>query len=84
VFRFATWGVIPLGAAGGGLLVEHIGLPGVFWMAAGLNALSFLPPLLSTIPALREVVHHSAPEPAADTTAGETRIHPEDPSAGPR
>ncbi|MGH3588953.1 MAG: MFS transporter [Pseudonocardia sp.] len=55
VFRFATWGVIPLGAAGGGLLVEHIGLPGVFWLAAGLNALSILPPLISAIPRLREV-----------------------------
>jgi MFS family permease len=60
VFRFATWGVIPLGAAGGGLLVDVIGLPGVFWLAAALNALSFLPPLFSRIPRLREVVHHDA------------------------
>ena len=60
VFRFATWGVIPLGAAGGGWLVDQIGLPGVFWLAAGLNALSFLPPLLSRIPRLREVVHHGS------------------------
>lgn len=63
VFRFATWGVIPLGAAGGGWLVDHIGLTGVFWLAAVLNALSFLPPLWSTIPRLREVVHHSEEEP---------------------
>ncbi|MET0493576.1 MAG: MFS transporter [Actinoplanes sp.] len=56
VFRFATWGVIPLGAAGGGLLVGVIGLPGVFWLAAGLNAVSFLPALFSDIPKLREVV----------------------------
>ncbi|MDP9794201.1 MFS family permease [Catenuloplanes nepalensis] len=60
VFRFATWGVIPIGAAGGGLLVGHIGLPGVFWMAAALNALSFLPPLFSRIPRLREVAPHEA------------------------
>jgi predicted MFS family arabinose efflux permease len=73
VFRFATWGVIPLGAAGGGLLVDQIGLPGVFWMAAGLFALSFLPPLLSTIPKLREVAHHGAEEPAAERAADESR-----------
>lgn len=60
VFRFATWGVIPIGAAGGGLLVDVIGLPGVFWLAAALNALSFLPPLFSAIPKLREVVAHDA------------------------
>jgi hypothetical protein len=63
VFRFATWGVIPLGAAGGGLLVAHIGLPGVFWLAAGLFALSVIPPVLSAIPRLREVVPHAAEEP---------------------
>ncbi|WP_433559451.1 MFS transporter [Pseudonocardia xinjiangensis] len=84
VFRFATWGVIPLGAAGGGLLVEYIGLPGVFWLAAGLNALSFLPPLFSTIPKLRDVVHHNAEKPAGETTDHESRIHPEEPSAGQR
>jgi MFS family permease len=66
VFRFATWGVIPVGAAGGGLLVASVGLPGVFWMAAGLNALSFLPPLFSAIPKLREIVHHGASESVAD------------------
>lgn len=65
VFRFATWGVIPIGAAGGGLLVGVIGLPGVFWLAAGLNALSFLPPLFSRIPRLRDVVHHDAEIPSA-------------------
>ncbi|AOS61831.1 MFS transporter [Actinoalloteichus hymeniacidonis] len=59
VFRFATWGVIPLGAAGGGLLVDYIGLAGVFWLAAALNALSFLPPLFSALPRLREIPHHS-------------------------
>ncbi|WP_249998263.1 MFS transporter [Actinoplanes sp. M2I2] len=67
VFRFATWGVIPLGAAGGGLLVDAIGLRGVFWLAAALNALSFIPPWLSKIHRLREVVHHSAEEPAVET-----------------
>ncbi|ONI87067.1 hypothetical protein ALI144C_09920 [Actinosynnema sp. ALI-1.44] len=54
VFRFATWGVIPLGAAGGGLLVEPIGLQGVFWIAAALNVLSFFPPLFSPIPRMRD------------------------------
>ncbi|WP_245381139.1 MFS transporter [Kibdelosporangium banguiense] len=54
VFRFATWGVIPLGAAGGGLLVDSVGLPGVFWMAAALNVLSFIPPLFSPIRRLRD------------------------------
>lgn len=66
VFRFATWGVIPVGAAGGGLLVDVIGLPGVFWLAAGLNALSFLPALFSRIPRLRDVVHHDSATPVAD------------------
>nr|WP_042197648.1 MFS transporter [Kibdelosporangium sp. MJ126-NF4]CEL23094.1 major facilitator superfamily MFS_1 [Kibdelosporangium sp. MJ126-NF4]CTQ90231.1 major facilitator superfamily MFS_1 [Kibdelosporangium sp. MJ126-NF4] len=61
VFRFATWGVIPLGAAGGGLLVEPIGLQGVFWIAAALNVLSFLPPLFSPIPKMREYTE-STPE----------------------
>ncbi|MEU4578994.1 MFS transporter [Nonomuraea sp. NPDC023979] len=84
VFRFATWGVIPLGAAGGGLLAEYAGLPGVFWMAAGLNALSLLPLLLSSIPKLREVVHHGAEQPAAETTAGPSRVHPDEPEADRR
>lgn len=54
VFRFATWGVIPLGAAGGGALVDAIGLRGVFWIAAALNVLSFLPALFSPIPRLKD------------------------------
>ncbi|TDD61600.1 MFS transporter [Kribbella antibiotica] len=54
VFRFATWGVIPIGAAVGGLLVDPIGLRNVFWIAAALNVLSFLPPLFSAIPKMRD------------------------------
>ncbi|WP_432043168.1 MFS transporter [Streptomyces cadmiisoli] len=79
VFRFATWGVIPLGAAGGGLLVDHIGLQGVFWIAAGLNAVAVLPVLFSAIPRLGEVVHHGADQPAPKAMAGETRERSEDP-----
>ncbi|WP_164386750.1 MFS transporter [Streptomyces sp. OM5714] len=84
VFRFATWGVIPLGAASGGLLVDSIGLRAVFWIAAGLNALAFLPPLWSAIPRLREVVPHSAGEPAGEAGAGVAGEHPGDPLAGRR
>ena len=69
VFRFATWGVMPLGAAGGGLMVAYIGLPGVFWIAAAVSALSVLPPLFSKIPKLREVVHHSTKSPIDDDPA---------------
>ncbi|MBB6566590.1 MFS transporter [Kribbella sandramycini] len=60
VFRFATWGVIPIGAAGGGLLVDSIGLRNVFWIAAALNVLSFLPPLFSAIPKMRNYIEESA------------------------
>ncbi|MEV4629512.1 MFS transporter [Micromonospora sp. NPDC049523] len=84
VFRFATWGVIPLGAAGGGLLVDVIGLPGVFWLAAGLNALSVLPPLFSKIPKLRDVVHHDSEVPAAEAVADGKHACPEEPAAGLR
>lgn len=63
VFRFATWGVIPLGAAGGGLLVDPIGLQGVFWIAAALNVLSFFPPLFSPIPRMRDYTESTAEQP---------------------
>ncbi|PZG46580.1 MFS transporter [Spongiactinospora gelatinilytica] len=68
VFRFVTWGVIPLGAAVGGLLVDPIGLRGVFWIAAVLNIVSLLPPLFSPVRGFREDAVPSGadagPEPA--------------------
>ncbi|GAA2696129.1 MULTISPECIES: MFS transporter [Actinosynnema] len=54
VFRFVTWGMVPLGAALGGALVEPVGLRGVFWGAAIITALSIIPPLLSPVRTFRE------------------------------
>lgn len=69
VFRFATWGVIPLGAAGGGLLVDPVGLQGVFWMAAALNVLSFFPPLFSPVRRLRD---YEAADPVEEAEPGKS------------
>ncbi|MFJ6573340.1 MFS transporter [Streptomyces sp. NPDC091292] len=54
VFRFVTWGTVPLGAALGGLLVAPIGLRGVFWIAAVLTVISLLPPLFSPLRGTRD------------------------------
>ncbi|GAA4080157.1 MFS transporter [Nonomuraea soli] len=52
-FRFVTWGMVPLGAALGGLLVAPLGLRGVLWMAAAITALSIVPPVMSAVRTLR-------------------------------
>ncbi len=51
--RFITWGMVPVGAAVGGLLVEPLGLRNVLWIAAGVTALSIVAPLLSPLRSLR-------------------------------
>jgi MFS family permease len=51
--RFVTWGMVPLGAAFGGVLAGPLGLRGVLWLAAAITALSILPPWLSAIRTLR-------------------------------
>jgi len=38
-YRFATWGIAPVGAATGGFLAAGAGLPAVFWGAAAVLAL---------------------------------------------
>lgn len=62
VFRFVTWGMIPLGATAGGLLVAPLGLREVFWIAAVLTVLSMLPPLFSPIRGLRDGQTPAGPE----------------------
>ncbi|MBP0456870.1 MFS transporter [Streptomyces montanisoli] len=52
--RFISWGSVPLGAAVGGALVAPFGMRPVLWAAAGVCALSVLPPLLSKIRTLTE------------------------------
>ncbi|MET8581180.1 MFS transporter [Streptomyces collinus] len=52
--RFISWGSVPLGAAVGGLLVGPLGVRGVLWVAAGVCALSVLPPLFSRIRTLTD------------------------------
>jgi len=47
--RFIEWGTLPLGAAVGGLLVAPLGLRTVLWIAAGVCALSVVPPLFSPV-----------------------------------
>ncbi|MEV5800763.1 MFS transporter [Streptomyces collinus] len=59
--RFISWGSVPLGAAVGGLLVGPLGVRGVLWVAAGVCALSVLPPLFSRIRSLTD-----DPEPGAE------------------
>ncbi|WP_436762331.1 MFS transporter [Streptosporangium sp. V21-05] len=62
VFRFVTWGMIPLGATVGGLLVAPLGLREVFWIAAVLTVLSMLPPLFSPVRKLRDGQTPAGPE----------------------
>ncbi len=47
-YRFATWGITPLGAGLGGLLAQAAGIPAVFWCAAVVLAMISL----VTLPAL--------------------------------
>jgi len=51
--RFLTWGMVPVGAAVGGLLVEPLGLRGVLWVAAAVCAASIIAPLLSPVRSLK-------------------------------
>ncbi len=51
--RFIEWGTLPLGAVVGGLLVAPLGIRTVLWLAAGVCALSVLPPLLSPVRSLK-------------------------------
>jgi MFS family permease len=47
--RFVEWGTLPIGAAVGGILVGPAGLRGALWIAAIVNAVSIIPPLLSPV-----------------------------------
>ncbi|WP_430788858.1 MFS transporter [Actinoplanes sp. G11-F43] len=55
IFRFVSWGMVPVGAAVGGLLVGSYGLRGVFWIAAVIVVLSLVPPLFSPVRGLRDL-----------------------------
>jgi MFS family permease len=59
--RFITWGMVPVGATAGGLLVDPVGLRGVLWIAAGVCALSILPPLFSPVRTLENDPTTDAP-----------------------
>jgi len=52
--RFAVWGVIPLGAALGGLGGGVIGTRAVLWLAFGIGLLAVLPPALSRLRAVNQ------------------------------
>lgn len=75
--RFITWGMVPLGAAGGGLLVGPVGLRGVFWIAAAICVVSLLPPLFSPVRTLR------ADPPAADGDGPTGVSGPDDTNGSP-
>lgn len=60
--RFLTWGMVPVGAALGGLLVEPLGMRGVLWLAAAVTAASIIPTLFSRVRSLSTAP--SATEPA--------------------
>ena len=47
-YRLMAWGTMPLGAALGAVIGARLGLPAVFWIAAGLS-LTCLPLLLSGV-----------------------------------
>lgn len=47
--RFITWGMVPLGATIGGVLVGPLGLRGVLWAAAAVCAVSLVAPLFSPL-----------------------------------
>lgn len=64
--RFLTWGMVPVGAAVGGLLVAPLGLRGVLWVAAAVCAASIFAPLFSPVRSLDTDL--ASDEPAAATT----------------
>ncbi|MFI6499006.1 MFS transporter [Nonomuraea typhae] len=51
--RFITWGMVPIGAAAGGVLTGALGVRGVLWAAAAVCALSIVPPCLPAVRGLR-------------------------------
>nr|BFE52076.1 MFS transporter [Saccharothrix mutabilis subsp. capreolus] len=59
--RFIEWGTLPLGAVVGGLLVAPLGIRTVLWLAAGVCALSVLPPLLSPVRSLKNTELQEVP-----------------------
>ena len=63
--RFLTWGMVPVGAAVGGLLVEPLGLRGVLWVAVAVCAASIIAPLLSPVCSLETGDVAEDPSPAA-------------------
>jgi MFS family permease len=71
VMRFIVWGVMPLGALGGGALASATDLRTAIWVGAVGNSLAFLPVLLSPVRSLRRM-----PEPVADEPppAGEAAL----------
>jgi MFS family permease len=64
--RFVTWGMVPVGAALGGVLVQPLGLRGVLWAATAVLAIALLPALLSPVRSLNH--YPSAVDPGSDAT----------------
>ncbi|SDH11585.1 MFS transporter [Klenkia brasiliensis] len=50
-YRFATWGIAPVGAALGGVVAAGAGLPAVFWGAAAVLAVAGLATARELLPA---------------------------------
>lgn len=76
--RFISWGSVPVGAAVGGVLVGPLDIRGVLWAAAGVCALSVLPPLFSRIRGyVEEPEQDPESEPAPTDEAGVPPLEPE-------
>ncbi len=69
--RFIEWGTLPLGSAIGGLLVAPMGMRGVLWLAAGVCALSILPPLFSPVRSMKAESEEDTPQASGAETSVE-------------
>jgi MFS family permease len=69
--RFLVWGTIPVGSLIGGILGSLIGTHQAIWVGVLLSVFTFLPILLSPVPALRRIPDHPD-EPDAERGAGPT------------
>ena len=66
-YRLLAWGTMPIGAALGGVVADHFGLPAVFWTSTAVGALC-IPIILSQVTTAR-LAASELDAPAPPTTA---------------
>jgi len=69
-YRLVSWGVVPLGAAAGGLAAGHVGAYATMVVGAAGVATSTLWVALSSVPRLRHIDDARVPEPTPEPSPG--------------